>query len=65
MLILVAIILGGIQHFSGFNIYGSEDNKWYFYSAVVIIGLIGIALVAWFFMKKETPQKEQTPATPT
>jgi predicted tellurium resistance membrane protein TerC len=52
LLIIIALILGVVQHFS-FNIYGDASNKWYFYGAVGILGLIGIIVAAWGLMKKE------------
>ena len=57
VLIIIAIILGAVQHFV-YNLYGSVDNKWYFYGLVGVIGLIGIVLLVWSFMKKEAPTKE-------
>ena len=51
VLIIIAIILAVVQHF-GPNLYGSQDNKWYFWGLVGIIGLIGIILAAWSYMKK-------------
>jgi len=51
VLVIIAIILGAVQHF-GTNLYGSADNKWYFWGMVGIVGLIGIVLAAWSFMKK-------------
>ncbi len=53
VLIIVAIILGSIQHFNVYNIYGDLANKWYFYGSVGAIGLIGIILAVWSYMKKE------------
>jgi hypothetical protein len=59
LLIIIAIILGAVQHFNtlGYSIYGSDDNKWYFYGLIGIIGLIGVILVVWSFMKTEAPAK--------
>jgi O-antigen/teichoic acid export membrane protein len=54
VLVLVAIILGGIQLLRIFNIYGASGNRWFFYGSVGVIGLVGIILLAWSFMKKET-----------
>jgi surface polysaccharide O-acyltransferase-like enzyme len=62
LLILIALILGAVQHFGTYNIYGSEDNKWYFYGLVVVIGLIGIILAVWALMKKEAPTKPTQPS---
>jgi hypothetical protein len=54
ILIIIAIILGAIQHFNvlGYSIYGDVANKWYFYGLIGIIGIIGIILVAWSYLKK-------------
>ena len=46
-LIVIAVILGGIQISHAYNIYGAAGHKWYFYSAVAIIGIIGIILGVW------------------
>jgi hypothetical protein len=58
VLIIIALILGAIQHFNalGYSIYGGDENKWYFYGLVGIIGLIGIILAAWSYMRK--PKKQ-------
>jgi uncharacterized membrane-anchored protein len=55
LLIIIAIILGVVQHFGGsaYNMYGDESNKWYFWGLVIIIGLIGLVLAIWAYMKKE------------
>jgi hypothetical protein len=62
VLIVVALILGGVQIFYVYNIniYGASANKWYFYGAVAIIGIIGIILAVLGVMKKGTP-KQTTP----
>ena len=52
ILILVAIIVGAIQHFNVYNLYGDVSNKWYFYGLVIILGIIGIILAGWAYMKK-------------
>jgi hypothetical protein len=52
VLIIIAIILGAAQHFGAYNFYGEAGNKWYFYGLVGVIGLIGIVLAAWSYMKK-------------
>jgi len=52
VLIVIALILGIVQHFGGYNFYGDPVNKWYFYGIVGVIGLIGIIAVAWSYMKK-------------
>ncbi|HVP16502.1 MAG TPA: hypothetical protein VMT42_03965 [candidate division Zixibacteria bacterium] len=64
VLIIIALILGGIQKF-GMNIYGSSDNKWYFWGLVGIIGLIGIILAAWSYMMKPKPKKPMETQTQT
>ena len=62
-LIIIALILGVVQHFSMYNFYGTEGYKWYFYGAVGIIGLVGIILAAWSAMKKEAPTPTTAKAT--
>jgi hypothetical protein len=52
VLIIIAIILGIVQHFNMYNFYGDVDNKWYFYGAVAVIGIIGIIAAAWAYLKK-------------
>jgi len=52
LLIIIAAILGLVQHYS-YNIYGSADYKWYFWGFVAVIGLIGLLLAVWAYMKKE------------
>lgn len=53
VLIIIALILGAVQHFGVANIYGSDDNKWLFYGLVAVIGLIGIILAAWSYLRKK------------
>ena len=69
ILILIALILGALQHFyygpNSQSIYGSDANKWYFYILVGIIGLIGIILVAWSLIIVEAPAKTTQPTEPT
>lgn len=50
-LIMVAMLLGAIQDLRIFNIYGSGDYKWYFYSALIIILVAGIAVAVWPYKK--------------
>ena len=57
VLIVIALILGGVQILDVYNIYGASANKWYFYGAVATIGIIGIILSAWGIMKKGTPKQ--------
>ena len=61
ILIIIALILGIIQHTNTYNFYGEEANKWYFYGTVALIGLIGIIAAAWSYIKKPTP-KPKTPS---
>ena len=63
VLIIIALVLGGMQHFGMYNFYGTEDYKWYFYGALGIIGLVGIILAAWSAMKKEAPTPTTAKAT--
>jgi len=52
LLVLIAIILGAVQHFEVYNFYGDASNKWYFYGLVGVIGVIGIVIAAWYYIKK-------------
>jgi hypothetical protein len=56
-LIVIALMLGGVQDLRVYSIYGSGDNKWYFYSFIGIVLLIGLALVVWSHLKRQKPQK--------
>jgi hypothetical protein len=60
VLVIIAIILGAIQHFyygpNGQSLYGADANKWYFYGLIALIGLIGIILAAWSYMRKQKKQ---------
>ncbi len=62
VLIIIALILGGVQVLHIYNIYGSSANKWYYYGGVAVIGIIGIALAAYGLLNKETPASTQKPA---
>jgi len=57
VLIIVAVILGGIQVSHAYNIYGASAHKWYFYGGVAVTGVVGIILAAWGVLKKETPKQ--------
>jgi hypothetical protein len=55
VLIVIAIILGAVRLSQAYDFgvsYGS-GNGWYFYGLVAIIGLIGIILAAWSFMREK------------
>jgi hypothetical protein len=52
ILIIIALILGIVQHFNVYNFYGDTANKWYFYGLVAIIGIIGIIAAVWAYIKK-------------
>jgi hypothetical protein len=54
--IVIALIFGGVQVLHIYNIYGIPENRWYYYGSVAVIGLIGIALVVWSFLKKQTTE---------
>jgi surface polysaccharide O-acyltransferase-like enzyme len=57
LLILIALILGAVQHFGVHNLYGAQGHKWYFYGLVVVIALVGLILAVWSLMKTEAPAK--------
>jgi len=61
VLIIIAIVLGVVQHFGIYNFYGDESNKWYFYGLVGLIGLIGIIIAAWSTMSREQAQPQPQP----
>ncbi len=59
LLIIIALVLGAVRYLGAYDFgvsYGSGSG-WYFYGLVGVIGLIGIILAAWYFMKTEQPKK--------
>jgi len=63
LLIIIALILGGIRYSGAYDFgvsYGS-GNGWYFYGLAGIIGLIGIIIAVWGLMMTEAPAKETKP----
>lgn len=55
VLIIIALIIGAVQLTSHvFNIYGSTTTKYGYYTVIAAIGLIGIIVAAWSFMRKPT-----------
>jgi len=52
ILIIIALILGIVQHTMTYNFYGDETNKWYFWGIAGVIGIIGIIAAAWAYIKK-------------
>ena len=62
LLVLIAIILGVMQHFGNYNMYGDQSNKWYFYGLLGVLALIGIILAAWGYMKKAPTPTSEKPA---
>jgi hypothetical protein len=60
LLIVIAIMLFVVQHFyfgpNNQSLYGDDENKWYFYGLIGIIGLIGLTLAAWSYMRKMPKQ---------
>jgi len=54
VLVIIALILGGVQLLRIYNVYGSGSNKWYYYGSVGAIGLLGIILALWSFLRKQT-----------
>jgi hypothetical protein len=67
VLIIIAIILGAVRYSSmyDFGVKYGAGNGYYFYALVAIIGVIGIILMAWAYMKNEgKPEKPAAaPAT--
>ena len=65
VLILIALILGGIQLwvYDFAKSWGSRHA--YVYGLFGIIGLIGIIIVAWAFMMKEASAKPAKPTQPS
>jgi hypothetical protein len=58
IIIVIALIVGGIQILHIYNIYGAiHANKWIFYGVVAIVGIIGIIQVAYSALKKEKPKR--------
>lgn len=55
VLIIIALILGAVRYAGAYDFgvdYGS-GNGWYFYGLAGIIGLVGIILAAWSYMRKK------------
>jgi hypothetical protein len=64
VLIIFAIILGAVRYSGVYDFgfaYGSGGG-WYFYGLAGIIGLIGIILVAWYYLRKPAPAASPTSA---
>jgi hypothetical protein len=63
LLIIIAVILFGIQYSSHvFSIYDSTTTKYGYYGGVAVIGIIGLILAAYGYMKKPAAPAAQTPA---
>lgn len=65
VLIIIALILGAVRYSQSYDFgiaYGS-GNGWYFYGLAGVIGLIGIIMAAWSFMKKATPAEAPAKTT--
>jgi len=55
VLIIIALILGAVQLTAhAFSIYGSRTTKYGYYAVVLVIGLIGIMIAAYSYVKKPT-----------
>jgi NADH:ubiquinone oxidoreductase subunit 6 (subunit J) len=57
VLIFVALVLAAMQDLKIVNIYGSVENKWYFYGIIGVILLVGIVMAVWGLAKKEAPKQ--------
>jgi len=58
LLIIIAIILAVVQHFNVYNFYDDPSNKWYFWALAIAMGIIGIILLAWGYMKSSSNPKK-------
>jgi hypothetical protein len=54
MLIIIALILGIVRYMEiySFGLSYGAGNGWYFYGVAGIIGLVGIILAAWSYLRK-------------
>jgi len=52
VIIVIAVIFGGIQVSHAHNFYGAAKYKWDFYGSVVVVGVVGIILAVWGALKK-------------
>ncbi len=54
VLIVIALIFGSIQLTNHvFDIYGSATTKYSYYAVVGIMGLIGIIVAIWGYIRKQ------------
>jgi uncharacterized membrane protein YcjF (UPF0283 family) len=61
VLIVIAVILFGVQYGAHvFNIYDSTTTKYGFYGGVGVLGVIGLIIAAWGYMKKPAAAKTPT-----
>jgi len=59
LLIIVALILGGLQLFNIYDFTPAMGNRHlYVYGLFGVIGLIGIILAAWGLLTKEAPKEK-------
>lgn len=61
VLIIIALILGGLQVFNMYDFTPALGRHLYVYGLFGVIGLIGIILAAWGAMKKEKPATTTPP----
>jgi len=55
LLIVIALVLGGVQDLHAYNIYVGISYKWYFYGILGAILIVGMLLAAYGALGKRKP----------